>query len=147
MDDVVLLVLTWARRGKFEIPPPIKFNPRRIACGGKRVRPIQKLERFGQSPLWLGRVSQRGGDVCHLKGRPINESCQWRDHEFKPPNDSKLSDRRPSGTLECNRCIESPAPTAEAQAGRRFAPVHCQAPSNGIEVSRVVERKCMESSK
>jgi hypothetical protein len=51
INDVILLVFTRARRWKSEMPPPLKFNPRRIACGGKEVRTIQKLERFGQSPF------------------------------------------------------------------------------------------------
>ena len=49
------------------MPRPIKFNLRRIACGGDKVRPIQKFERFLQFPFWLGRVSQRSNGVCHLK--------------------------------------------------------------------------------
>ena len=68
------------------MPRPIKFHPRRITCGGDKVRPIQKFERFFPFPFWPRRVSQRSNDVRHLKSRPIHESCQWRDHELKPPN-------------------------------------------------------------
>jgi hypothetical protein len=56
-----------ARRGKFEMPRPGKFNLCRVAGGGDKVRPIQKFERFLQSPFWPGRVSQRRNDVCHLQ--------------------------------------------------------------------------------
>src|SRR5665213_1649322 len=67
INDVVLLDFARARRGKFEMPRPIKFNPRRIACGGDKVRPIQKFERLLQFPFWLGRVFQPNNGVCHLK--------------------------------------------------------------------------------
>jgi hypothetical protein len=48
------------------MPRPIKFNLRRIACGGDKVRPIQKFERFLQFPFWPGRMSQPNNGGCHL---------------------------------------------------------------------------------
>jgi len=51
INDVVLLVFTRERRGKCEMSLPIKFDPRRIAGGGKKVRAVQEFERFGQSPF------------------------------------------------------------------------------------------------
>ena len=40
INDVVLFDFTRARRGKFEMARPIKFNLRRVACGGNKVRSI-----------------------------------------------------------------------------------------------------------
>ena len=53
--------------GNLKSPRPIKFNLCRIACGGDKVRPVQKFERFLQFPFWPGRMSQPNNDVCHLK--------------------------------------------------------------------------------
>src|ERR1044071_4040278 len=67
IHSVVLLDFAWERRGKLEIPRPIKFNLCGVAYSGDKVRPVQKFERFVQSPLWLGRVFQPKNGVCHLK--------------------------------------------------------------------------------
>src|SRR5690349_6912268 len=66
INDVVFLVVALVRRGKLEMQRSIKFNLRRVACGGDKVRAIEKFDRFFQFPSWLGRSSQKDG-VCDLK--------------------------------------------------------------------------------
>ena len=104
------------------MPRPIKFNLSRAACGGDKVRPIEKFERFLQFPSWFGRGSEQES-VCHLKDRPIDEFCERRNqtlnygwliskiptngHQFDQMRFARVEWRDPGNTGERGECSDA----------------------------------------